>query len=96
MIHFCGLWATAVIPSCLVLGPRVIRAGAIIALSVGELDKGSGWWQGFWIGWFAYERHAFNKLFVISRNSPAGEGLSPRLARPLKCQNTIKYRKFKT
>lgn len=30
--HFCGLWTTGAIPTCLVLGPGVIRAGAIIGL----------------------------------------------------------------
>lgn len=94
MIHFCGLWATAVIPSCLVLGPGVIRAGAIIALSVGELDKGSGWWQGFWIGWFAYERHAFNNLFVISRNSPARGGTISKINKAPKMSKYHKIQKI--
>ena len=30
--HFCGFWDIGVGSSCLVLGPRVIRAGAIIGL----------------------------------------------------------------
>lgn len=94
MIHFCGLWATAVIPSCLVLGPGGIRAGAIIALSVGELDKGSGWWQRFWIGWFAYERHAFNKLFVISRNSPARGGTIFTISKAPKMSKCHKIQKI--
>lgn len=94
MIHFCGHWATGVIPSCLVLGPGVIRAGAIIALSVGELDKGSGWWQGFWIGWFAYERHALNKLFVISRNSPAWGGTISMISKAPKMSKYHKIQKI--